>query len=299
MKGKIQVGYLVSYDYEMLRTSLLTTYSGSDSIFLAIDRNRKTWNGESFVIEDSFFEWMKIFDTEKKIIIYEDDFYVPTFTTMQCEIRERKMLAEKMGAGNWIVQVDCDEYFIDFKQFVSDLRKYDAYLLNPEKHPIQICAYWIMLYKYTNNGILYVDKPLKAIFATNYPDYKNGRRINNRQIYTNNIVLHESLSRTEEELRFKFENWGHNIDVNKDFLKKWLIIDENNYKDYKDFYYLQAERWKKLAYFPSKNFDEIREIIRNNTKLNVSFTNLLFKNFGQKIKFFFKRILKKNISINL
>ena len=27
-----------------------------------------------------------------------------------------EMLAEKMGIGNWIVQVDCDEYFVDFKK---------------------------------------------------------------------------------------------------------------------------------------------------------------------------------------
>lgn len=288
MAGKVQVGYLVSYDYELLKTSLVTTYYESDAIFLAIDKNRKTWNGESFVIDDSFFEWLAAFDTEKKINIYEDDFYVPSFTTMQCEIRERKMLAEKMGVGNWIVQVDCDEYFVDFRKFVSDLRKYDAYLINPEKHPIQICAYWIMLYKYTEKGILYVDKPLKAIFATNYPDYVNGRRINNRQIYTNNIILHESLSRTEEELRFKFQNWGHNVDVNKDFLNKWLIINENNYMNYKDFYYMQAERWKKLAYFPSKDLNEIRNIIRNQKNLNVSRSVLIFNNLSQKIKFFIR-----------
>ena len=290
MAGKIQVGYLVSYDYELIKTSLLTTYDHCDSVFLAIDKERKTWNGEFFLIDDSFFEWVAAFDIHKKIVIYEDNFCVPTLTTMQCEIRERKMLAEKMGLGNWIIQVDCDEYFIDFKKFVSDLRKFDSYLINPEKHPIQICAYWIMLYKYTTEGILYVDKPLKAIFATNYPDYTNGRRINNRQIYTNNIVLHESLSRTEEELRFKFENWGHNVDVNKDFLKKWLLIDETNYFKYKDFYYLQAERWKKLAYFPSKDLNEIREILKDKKSLNISESVLFFNNLIQQVKYLIKSI---------
>lgn len=290
MIGNIQVGYLVSYDYELIKTSLETTYEASDGIFLAIDKNRKTWKGESFVIEDSFFEWIKAFDKNKKIVIYEDDFYVPGYTTMQCDVRERRMLAEKMGIGNWIIQVDSDEYFVDFKKFVTDLRKYDAYLIEPEKHPIEICAYWIMLYKYTDKGVLYVDKPLKAIFATNYPDYKNGRRTKSRQIFTNNIVLHESLSRTEKELRFKFENWSHNVDVNKDFLNKWVAVTEHNYMDYTDFYYMQAKRWKKLAYFPSKDINQIRNIVSNRKQLNVSKRILFFKNLEQKIKFFIKGI---------
>lgn len=289
MAGKIQTGYLVSYDYELLKTSLPTVYSDSDEIFIAIDKNRNTWNGGSFSIDDSFFEWIEAYDVDKKIVIYEDDFYVPELTTMECEIRERKMLAEKMGIGNWIVQVDCDEYFVDFKKFVADLRKYDSYLINPEKNPIQICAYWVMLYKYTANGILYVDKPLKAIFATNYPNYKSGRRIKERQIYTDNIVLHESLSRTEEDLRFKLENWGHNIDLDEGFLDKWLAVDENNYNEYKDFYYLQPEKWKRLGFFPNKSISHIKEIIENEKRLSVSKWHIDSKNFGQWLKCLVKK----------
>ena len=74
MAGKIQTGYLVSYDYELLKTSLPTVYSDSDEVFIAIDKNRNTWNGGSFSINDSFFEWIKAFDVDKKVVIYEDDF---------------------------------------------------------------------------------------------------------------------------------------------------------------------------------------------------------------------------------
>lgn len=289
MAGKIQTGYLVSYDYELLKTSLPTVYTDSDEIFVAIDKNRNTWNGGSFSIDDSFFEWIKAYDVDNKVVIYEEDFYVPELTTMECEIRERKMLAEKMGIGNWIVQVDCDEYFVDFKKFVADLRRYDSYLIHPEKKPIQICAFWVMLYKYTANGILYVDKPLKAIFATNYPNYKSGRRIKERQIYTDTIVLHESLSRTEEDLRFKLENWGHNIDLDEGFLDKWLAVDENNYNEYKDFYYLQPEKWKRLGFFPNKNISHIKEIIENEKRLSVSKWYIYSKNFGQWLKYLVKQ----------
>ncbi|OAZ04353.1 hypothetical protein [Flavobacterium succinicans] len=292
MAGKIQTGYLVSYDYELLKTSLPTVYIESDQIFIAIDKNRNTWNGGSFSIDDSFFEWIKAFDVDNKVVIYEDDFYVPELTTMQCEIRERKMLAEKMGIGNWIVQVDCDEYFVDFKKFVANLRRYDSFLIHPEKNPIQVCAFWVMLYKYTANGILYVDKPMNAIFATNFPNYKGGRRIKGRKIYTDSIVLHESLARTEEELRFKLDNWGHNQEIDKGFLSKWLAVDENNYNDFKDFYYLNPKKSKKLNFFPNKSIPQIKEIIEKEKRLGVSKWYINYENFLQWLKYLLKKTIK-------
>lgn len=289
MSGKIQVGYLVSYDYEMLRNALPTVYNEADTIFLAIDKYRKTWKGESFHIEDSFFEWIKTFDVDKKVVLFEEDFYVPGLGAMQCEVRERKMLSEKMGVGNWLIQVDSDEYFVDFKKFVSNLRKYDSYLKNPEKHPIQIGAFWVNLYKYTDNGILYVNKPHKLVVATNYPNYKWGRQTKQRVIYTDTILLHETLSRSEEGVRLKVENWGHSHEVNYDFLDKWKKVNETNYKDFRDFYYMEPERWKELDYFPTQKIDEVKSFIGENKKLKLSKDFLFFKNFGQWFKHLFKK----------
>ena len=61
--NKIQVGFLISYDYELLKNALPRVYDDADTIFLAIDKQRKTWNGASFSINDSFFLWIKEFDT--------------------------------------------------------------------------------------------------------------------------------------------------------------------------------------------------------------------------------------------
>ena len=38
--GKIQVGFLVSYDYDLLRNAIPLVYDFADSIFLAIDIDR-------------------------------------------------------------------------------------------------------------------------------------------------------------------------------------------------------------------------------------------------------------------
>ena len=128
------------------------------------------------------------------------------------------------------------------------------------------------------------------VIYTNNPKYVNGRRVKGQVIYTNNLVLHESLSRTEEELRFKFENWGHNKETNKDFLNKWITVNESNYKEYSNFYYIEPERWKKLSFFPTKNIAEIKNIVQAENELQLSNSFLWKKNFGQWFKFLFKKV---------
>jgi hypothetical protein len=285
---KIHVGFLLSYDYELLKLSIPPVYKAADKIFLAHDKDFRTWNGKNFNVNPDFFSWIKDFDIDNKIEIYQDNFYLPELSTLENDTRERTMLSQKMGIGNWLIQVDSDEYFIDFEKFVRDLRKYDHFLNNPEENKIQIAAFWLIIYKYTENGILYIDKPQKSVFATNYPNYKNARRTNERVIYLDSLVLHESVARNEDDLRFKLENWGHNKDVNKDFLNKWISVNENNYQEMTNFYYIEPERWKKLSYFPTNKIQEIENIVANSESLKISKSFILFKNFGQWFNFLFK-----------
>ena len=282
---KIHVGFLLSYDFELLKTSIPPVYNTADRIFLARDKELRTWNGNKFEINQSFYEWLKNFDVDNKIEIYEDNFYIPELSTIENDTRERTLLSQKMGIGNWLIQVDADEYFIDFETFVSKLRKYDHFLDNPEKNKIQFFAFWLIIYKYTENGILYVDKPKKSVFATNYPNYKYARRTHERIIYLDSLVLHESVSRSEQDLKYKIENWGHNSDVNKDFLNKWTAVNEHNYKEYRNLYYIEPERWKKLNYFPTKDLKEIKKHLKDIKFFKLSKTYLFFKNFAQWCKF--------------
>ena len=285
---KIHVGFLLSYDYALLKYSLPPVYEHADRIFIARDIYSRTWKGEKFEVDPVFYEWLELFDTQHKIEIFEGDFYLPELSTIENDTRERTILSEKMGIGNWLIQVDSDEYFIDFKKFVTDLRQYDSYLDHPEKHKIQIFAFWAIIFKYTEKGILFIDEPQKAAFATNYPNYKIARRTNERVIYLDSIVLHESVARSEEQLRFKLENWGHNVDVHKDFMSKWIAVDETNYQSMTDFYYIEPERWKKLSYFPTKKIEDIKNYVSDSKKLQISKRYIMSKNFGQWFKFLFK-----------
>lgn len=289
---KIQVGFLMSYDYELLKKSIPPVYDLADNIFLALDHKQRTWSGNHFEVDPSFYEWLKTFDTDNKIIIYENDFYVSEISTIENDTRERHLLALKMGIGNWLIQVDSDEIFIDFEKFVNRLRKYDSYLVNPEKHPIQFAGFHINVYKYLDEGLLYINKPTKLILATNYPNYHCAKNTRERIVYNEDFILHEGLARTEEELELKLANWGHKQDVNAFFLEKWKRADKDNYKTIKDVFYLEPEIWKELGYFPSKSLPELKKMVQNDASLKIPKMKLFFRNFGQWFKH--SKIMKPN-----
>ncbi len=289
MSGKIQVGYLVSYDYELLKNSLPTVYKESDTIFLAIDKNRKTWKGDAIEINPDFFDWIKTFDVDNKIVLFEEEFYVPTLTTMQCEVRERKMLAEKMGIGNWLIQLDSDEYFYDFEKFVGYLKSKNKFLENPQSQIVQICCFKINLYKYVEGGVMYVDKLDKFMVATNYPNYKIGRHGKCRSIYVDSVSLHDCLSRSRSELEQKLDNWGHNEDINKEeFLKKWDSVNVSNYKNIRGFFYLDPMHWKTIEFMKGNSLQELLINFKSSDTIKISPFFLARKNFGQWFKFLFK-----------
>lgn len=285
---KIQVGFLMSYDYSLLKQSIPPVYAASDSIFIAFDENYKTWTGGDFEVDPSFFEWLNEIDVEGKIEIVKGNFYDPQLSAMENEVRERHLLGLQMGIGNWLIQIDCDEYFLNFEKFVSDLRRLDHFLEDPVKTKIQICAFTLNLYKNLEQGVLYVDEVRSQKFATNYPNYKTGRNTRERVIYTKNLLLHECVSRSEKEIRKKFSNWGHATEVDADkFLEKWNAVNEFNFREYQDFFYLEPEKWKYLNFVRGKSLKEIRENLDMEVKMPSDFF-ILKKNFGQWFKFLFK-----------
>jgi hypothetical protein len=76
--------------------------------------------------------------------------------------------------------------------------------------------------------------------------------------------------------------------VNPEFLDKWIKVNENNYSQFENFYYIEPERWKRLNYFPSKDLKQIKEFVIKSKVLKLSKTYLFSKNFGQWFKFLFK-----------
>ena len=253
----IKVGYLVSYDYGMLLTSIKQLYDYVDRIYIAIDKDLKTWSGNDFEIPQAFYDEINVFDTKKKIEYYFDSFYVADLTPSMCEKRERNMLAKRMGKG-WLMQLDVDEYIYDFKKVAKFLRSYWYLILFPKFTPIVFRGKLVTLFKKLPDGYLYIDNNEKFPFITNIPKY-TGARFNNsiKNHFTNITAIHHSWARSESEITFKVKNWGHKdaFDSEK-FLNLWRSLDSSNYKNYKNFHPLVPEVWNELLFLPCESIDD-------------------------------------------
>src|SRR6478609_4788130 len=118
MKDKIKVGFCIAYDWYLLEYSLPLIYDASDTICLSIDANRTSWSGLKYSFdEEGFHALINRIDAKRKIQSLEENFHNASLTPMQNEIRQRNRMADFMGEGGWHIQLDCDEYFIDYEGF--------------------------------------------------------------------------------------------------------------------------------------------------------------------------------------
>jgi hypothetical protein len=290
----IKIGMLVSYDYEYLYTSLPFLYEHVDRIVLAIDKERQTWSGGDFVIDESFFDWVRNFDKNKKITVLEESFYDSKKTPMQNEVAERQRIAEVLGAGGWHIQIDSDEYFVNFLEFKKWLLQQEKYLQEPEKNPVDIFAFWITLFKKDDQGYYYISNQETFPIATNYPHYQSGRSSNHAKLVVNYSVFHQSWARTELEIQKKIKNWGHSTDFDADvFFDLWRGINEDNYRNLKNFHPFNPKLWKILKYGFGKDFLEFLHSNYKNENISADF----FVFYRVYFKFYLKNLRNRIRSI--
>ncbi|SKC77224.1 hypothetical protein [Ohtaekwangia koreensis] len=298
----IKVGFCVSYDWELLKKSVPRIYADADIICLAIDKDRKSWTGNPYAFNDQeFYDFISTIDVDKKIIVYEDCFSLPELNARQNCNRHRMLIAEKMGKGGWHIQVDSDEYFLDFNSFVKELKKINPNPTGKEK-PLNVCACWVPLIKKTATGYLHVifhnGIPETVPMATTFPDYQRARHNDHFNVITRHYVIHETWARSENELWFKINNWGHAAEELSEkqrrlsYYNLWKSLDENNYQYISNFHPASPTTW------PALNFcigQSVEEFIRNfvNQKFPLSTFQLLLKNSRNvsRVKFYTGKLL--------
>lgn len=260
----IKVGVLVSYDWPLLRYALPLVYEGADLITLAIDRERRTWVGGEFNLPPEFYLLIESIDTENKIRLYEDNFYVPQLSPMECETRERNMLAAEMGLNGWHIQIDADEYILNFSRLVGKLKE-----LGTNCGAVQINGLLLSLFKKVSGGFLVI-APSSSGFenlpvATNNPRYVKARGTHNQIISLSEFAIHQSWAREYDDIRTKLENWGHAGDFDsQSYLRIWEAIDNKNYKYISNFHPIWPELWPRLEYLEAENIESLIEEIRAN-----------------------------------
>lgn len=254
---KINIAYLVSYDYSYIFTSLKTVYDHADQIVLSIDKERKTWSGNSFEIPDRFFEDIKRMDSRSIIEIYEDHFHVEGLPTIDCDTRQRNMTLKKLNSG-WKIQLDVDEYAYDFEALKNYLKSYNFLTLFPGLTPIAIRGTWLTLYKIDGNHYFFIDNEEVFPFISNQ-EHCVQVRMNNLipNFYCKYKVIHQSWARKPEEIKLKFQNWGHKDDFDtQKYFNLWDNLSTNNYKDYHNFHPIYPELWQKLEHIEASDIDE-------------------------------------------
>jgi hypothetical protein len=266
---EIKVGILVSYDYQNIKNSLPRVYHYADKITLAVDKDGLTWSGNPVYIEPEFWNWIENFDSDKKITVYKDSFYVEGLSSYQCDTRERIMLGKFMGDGGWHVQVDADEYFVDFKHFVDFLH----YLDKKKKNVDCVFMEWVVLFKQTSNGYLFINNvnlgggnaPGTALATTRPQDYACCRIISNpKKIVYPQRIVHDTLSRTEEGVLTKFGNWGHKDGFDTEaYFHFWKAINEKNYMFVRNFGSIPEAHYDRLAFVKAQNIDELMDFFSN------------------------------------
>jgi len=252
-KAKLKIGFLISYDYAYIFPALQIVYDFADEIILAIDVNRVSWAGKPYEFDEGFFDQMRALDVARKITIFQDNFYVESLSPIENETRERNLLSEKMGADCWKLQIDADEYFVDFKSVCRFLQQHRYFLSKPQYNAVNIRANWITLFKKTENGYLYIDNAENFSFATNLVgSHFFGRDLaskTNREIYTGFEVIHQSWAREPEEIYQKINNWGHKNDFDTEaYFEFWQQVDEDNYTQFTDLHPVYPKDWKSLKF---------------------------------------------------
>ncbi len=246
---ELKIGILVSYDYYFVVPCLRNVYEHVDRIVLAVDKDRRTWNGQPFELPVQFFSDITALDRDKKITVFEESFFLPGLAPMECDTRERRMVAEVLGPGGWHIQIDADETFLDFPLFVAFLR--DLERRGISRRPICVYAYWVTLFKRTENGVFYVSSGERFPVATNTPRYIKARQIDKSVavVQSDFLAMHDSWARSRGDLHKKLKNWSHSDDFSTDrYMAFWDSVDENNYQYLRDIHPLAPEKWGRLEF---------------------------------------------------
>lgn len=289
-KNVIKAGYLISYDYSYIFSSVKLIYDHVDSIVISYDADNKTWAGNDILIPESFFSEVKAIDIHNKITFYKDQFYVPNIQSMELETRQRNMMAEKMGSGGWHIQIDSDEYAYDFKLLAQFLRKHQFLTRKPEKTPINFLVNLVVLFKQNKEGF-YVIQPFNesCFLITNNPIYEKARKPKvGKTLQLDYYLIHQSWARTPTEIEQKIKNWGHKNDFDvQEFYEKWRDLDETSYKNYIDFHPLPGSFWGKLDFFEATNIQDFIEKFEQKHPQKKLYLNL---SFTRKIKLYIRSL---------
>lgn len=271
---------LISYDANrFLAKSIERYYDYVDEIVLGIDKDRVTWSGNSFSIDESaLWNELQQIDGDGKISIIEEDFH-KSEVAIENDNFERNFLKEQC-THDWIFSFDADEMLVNTKEFFYD------YCPLVEKYftKVDILMTWATPYKTVkdeegNSICLFIaNEDDTPFFGENqgvvtskdstftYARWTDKSAGGGNRINSPLVAIHWSLCRPQGELHEKINNIGHSDLVEKDpFYQIWNQVTINNFHELRDFKTsgLGQAQWPKLIPIPS---NEVENYIKQNVK---------------------------------
>lgn len=240
---------LVSYDAMFLPEVVGAYYAIADEVLLGLDKDRVTWSGKPFEVDLAAVKAsLDALDVDKKIRWVEEDFH-SAGPPLACDTDERNRLSLRCKPGNWVMQIDADEVFLnpgEFKAWID---------LQPEQ-PTALIAYWITVYKALPDALLVVDDPEFQVMQVG--GWARGGyhapRLSHEPVRMSPIkLLHYSYGRTQAQLEQKMANWGHSGEVDVDaFMRIWRSVDAANHREHRDLHPVWGPVWPRLLSLPLK-----------------------------------------------
>ena len=263
---------LISYDANRyLAKSIERYYEYVDEIVLGIDKDRITWSGNTFEIdEESLWSELSNLDGDSKITIVEEDFH-QSKVAIENDNFERNFLKGECS-HDWVFSFDADEMLINAKDFFYNF----CPIVQDYRHEKDLCMTWCTPYKVVDDEgesvtLMIANEDGSPFFGENqgvvtskdstftYARWTDKSGAGDNRILTPLVALHWSLCRPEEDLHQKIHNIGHSDIVEDDpFYQIWSQVDMSNYEQLKDFKTsgLGGAQWPKLEAIPSANVED-------------------------------------------
>jgi hypothetical protein len=241
--AKLSFVTLLAYDYKYAFKAIESYYDLADEIILGLDVDRRTWAGNPFYIDMSEVKlFIERVDAPKKIKIVEDNYH--RFATAKLnDAAERNFLSLKCAPGNWIIQIDCDEFLLNPMEFRDWLER------APDDSLIK--AKWSTVFKIfpEEGACLLVDGESGGpnIGTKKANAYISHRRTGQETLVSPLELLHFSWGRTRDDLKQKLDNWSHKDEFNTNaYLKVWDSVTLNNYQKFENIHPLNGRAWPRL-----------------------------------------------------
>ena len=232
---------LIAYDFHYALRTIRSYYDIADEIILGLDQDRISFAGRPFPFDDDAFRrGLAAIDSEGKIRVIEANFHTLAHP-MANDQYERQVLANACRPGNWIIQIDADEFLLNADEFAEWMRGVSG--------DVGIKARWVTIFKQMGDQYLLIEEPdaFIAIGSQRRDRYVASRETDQSHLRSPLVLLHQAWGRSRVDLELKLRNWAHSRDFDVDaYLRLWDAVSLDNFGELRDFHPVYPPYWPSL-----------------------------------------------------